>query len=283
MSEPPATIVYRLRDRQRGLRPGAHRGRDTGGLGTFRDQVPFLRLPDARRIDLRASLRDPLEGTWVRRFETRSTVDVWVLVDLSASMRFRGAGTRMDLARDLCCGLAASATRIGDGFGLIAADEAVRDDLTLPATRRTVQALNAVAKLAEAEPRGRGAEGLVQGARRLAGRPKLVFVISDFRWPEAAITALFEVLVFHDVVPVLLADSAEDAALPAWGLLELDDLEGAGRRVVFMRPALRRRWREREQARLAALTRISGAYGRPPFCLEDRFDAEALSRHLLST
>ena len=283
MSDFPADVVYRPRGRARGLRPGAHRGRDTGGLGTFRDQVPFLRLPDARRIDLRASLRDPFENTWVRRFETRTAVEVWVLVDLSASMRFRGSGTRMNLALDLCRGLAASATSISDGFGLIAADETVRDDLILSATRRPGQALDAVAKLAEAEPRGRSAEGLLEGARRLAGRPKLVFVVSDFRWPEAAIAAVFEALAFHDVVPVLLADSAEDAALPAWGLLELDDLEGAGRRVVFMRPALRRRWREREQTRLAALARISGAYGRPPFRLEDRFDAEALSRHLLAT
>lgn len=279
----PADIVYRPRGRARGLRPGAHRGRETGGLGTFRDQVPFLRLPDARRIDLRASLRDPFEGTWVRRFETRTAVEVWALVDLSASMRFRGAGTRMDLALDLCRGLAASATRIGDGFGLIAADEAVRDELTLPATRRPGQALDAVARLARAEPRGRSADGLPEAARRLAGRPKIVFVVSDFRWPEALIERLFEGLAFHDVVPVLLTDSAEDENLPEWGLLELDDLEGAGRRVVFMRPALRRRWRAREQARLAALARIGGAYGRPPFRLADRFDAAALSRHLLAT
>ncbi len=283
MSAPPADIVYRPRGRPRGFRPGTHRGRDTGGPGIFRDQVPFLRLPDARRIDLRASLHDPFEGTWVRRFAMRTAVEVWVLLDLSASMRFSGASRRMDLALDLCRGLAASATRIGDGFGLIAADATVREDLTLAATRRPGLALDGVERLAAVAPRGRSAEGLIEAARRLAGRPKIVFLVSDFRWPEALIAQVFEGLAFHDVVPVLLADSAEDAGLPAWGLLELDDLEGGGRRVVLMRPALRRRWRAREETRLTALDRVGAAYGRPPFRLEDRFDAEALSRHLMAT
>ena len=55
-----ADIVYRPRGRVPGTAVGAHRGRDAGGLGTFRDQVPFLRMPDARRIDVRATLRDSI-------------------------------------------------------------------------------------------------------------------------------------------------------------------------------------------------------------------------------
>ncbi|MDP4021373.1 DUF58 domain-containing protein [Methylobacterium sp. NEAU 140] len=281
---PPAEIVYLPRWRPRGSRPGAHRGRDPGGLGTFRDQVPFLALPDARRIDLRATLRDPFEGVHVRRFEARAPVEVWALVDLSASMGFRGTADRIDLARDLCAGLAASATRIGDGFGLIGCDRAIRADLYLPATRRRAAALAAAARLADAPRAARSAEGMLDAARRLAGRPKLVFLVSDFRWPEPLVARVFAALALHDTVPVLLADSAEDAGLPDWGLAELDDLEGGGRRVVFLRPALRRRWIAREHARRDALRRAAGAAGaRAPFHLVDRFDADALSRHLLAT
>ncbi|GJE75682.1 DUF58 domain-containing protein [Methylorubrum suomiense] len=278
-----ADIVYRPRWRPGGHRIGAHRGRDAGGLGTFRDTVNFLRLPDARRIDIRASLRDPFEGVAVRRFEARSPVETYALIDLSASMRFRGRADRLGLAAALCTGLARSATRIGDGFGVMAADGAFRDELYLPATRHRAAATLAAARIGDAACAGTSAEGMMEAARRLAGRPKLVFLVSDFRWPAALVTQVFSALALHDVTPVLLADTAEDDGLPAFGLVELDDLEGAGRRLVLLRPSLRRRWREREAARIETLRSLCAPFTRPPFRLADRFDAEALTRHLLTT
>ncbi|MFD0935374.1 MxaS protein, partial [Methylobacterium trifolii] len=139
------------------------------------------------------------------------------------------------------------------------------------------------ARIARAPCSGAGAEGLIEAARLLMGRPKLVFLVSDFRWPRALIERTFAALALHDVVPILLCDSVEDLGLPAWGLVELDDLEGAGRRLVFLRPSLRRRWIAREQARIEDLRRIATAFARPPFRLADRFDPEALSRHLMAT
>ena len=279
-----AEIVYLPRWRPRGHRVGAHRGQDAGGLGTFRDQVPFLRMPDARRIDLRASIRDPFEGVHVRRFEARTAIEIWALVDLSASMRYRGGADRRALAGAVCTALSGSATRIGDGFGLIGCDRTLRADLFLAATRRRGPALAMASRIAEASCEAPGAEGMLEASRHLAGRPKMVFVVSDFRWPETLLRAVFGALALHDTVPVLLADSTEDEALPVWGLVALDDLEGGGRRLVFLRPALRRRWIERERARRTALGSIAASAGaRAPFPLVDRFDGQALSRHLLST
>lgn len=280
---PTPEIVYLPRWRPRGSRTGFHRGRDAGGAGTFRDQVSFLRLPDARRIDLWATLRDPFEGVHVRRFEARTSVETWILVDLSASMRFRGAADRMSLVGDLCRALAASATRVSDGFGLIGCDATIRADLYQPVTRHRAAALAAASRVATARCEGRGSGGLLQAARLIAGRPKLVFVASDFHWPADQVDRLFAALAPHDTVPVLLADRAEDKDLPAFGLVELEDLEGAGRRRVFLRPRLRRAWIARERARIAALARAAAPFARPPFHLADRFDAQALTRHLLTT
>lgn len=279
MSQPD--IVYRPRGRLPGTRPGAHRGREAGGLGTFRDQVAFLRMPDARRIDVRATLRDPFEGTVVRRFETRTPVEVWALLDLSASMRFSGEADRMGLASAFCVGLAASATRIGDRFGLIGCDETLREDVFLAPSRAATRASEVASCLATVACTGRGTGGMALASSRLAGRPKIVFLLSDFRWSEALITEVFSALSRHDLIPIVLGDAAEAEGLPDWGLLELDDLEGAGRRVVFMRPALRRRWIAREAERLGILQRLATAHGRPPFHLAGRFDPDAVSRHLI--
>ncbi|ACL63029.1 DUF58 domain-containing protein [Methylobacterium nodulans] len=276
-------ILYRLRDPAAGPGPGAHRARDTGGPGIFRDQVPFWRHPDARRIDLRATLRDPFGTTMVRRFEQPRAVEVWVLLDLSASMRFCGRSEPWRLACDLCVALAHSATRIGDAFGLIGCDAGPREDVTLPATRRRCAAARVTAMLDAVVPHGRGAAGLVAAAGRLAGRRRLVLVVSDFRMPEAQVAALFDRLAPHDLVPVLVDDDALGADLPDFGLLALDDLEGGGRRLVLMRPALKARWLAREAAFRTALHRLALARGRPPYRLAGRLDADELSRHLLGT
>lgn len=274
-------ILYRLRGSAAGPGPGAHRSRDTGGLGVFRDQVPFWRHPDARRIDLRATLRDPFEGVVVRRFEERRALEVWVLLDLSASMRFRGEGDAWALATELCIALAASATRIGDAFGLIGCGAG--PDRVLPASRRRGTADAVARTLSAIRPRGGSADGLLAAASSLAGRRKLVLVISDFRLPEALVTALFERLQGHDVVPVAIEDGALDAGLPAFGLIELEDLEGGGRRRVLMRPSLRARWLAREAERREALRRLALRHGRPPYRLAGRLDRDDLSRHLLGT
>lgn len=279
--ERPADIFYRPRGRVSAVCVGAHGGADVGGVGVFRDHARFIQYPDARRIDIRATLRDPAGETYVRRFEQRNAIDVYALVDMSASMGFRGAARKLDLVADLCVALAYSATGNGDRFGLIACGAHMRGEWSLPATRSRGAAAAAAERLRSAQPSGASAQGLMEAASLLAGRRKLVLLLSDFRWPAPFATQLFGALARHDLAPVLSCDSAEDEDLPRFGLVELADLESGEKRMIVMRPQLRRRWREREAARRAALRRLALRYGRPPFPLGDVFDADALSRHLL--
>jgi uncharacterized protein (DUF58 family) len=274
-------IAYRPRGRVSNGAIGAHGGVDVGGIGVFRDHARFIQYPDARRIDIRATMRDPTGETHVRRFEQRNSIDVYALVDLTASMGFNGATRRLDLVADLCAALAFSSTRIGDRFGLVAGDETLRNDLLLPATRARGAALASAERLRQATPRGASAQGLIEAAGLIAGRRKLVLLISDFRWPPDFAARLFGLLAQHDIAPILIADSAEERDLPHFGLVELDDLESGARRLVLMRPGLRRRWLAREAERRDALRRLALAHGRPPFVVSDAFDPDALSRHLL--
>lgn len=278
---PPDDILYRPRGRFRSNRAGAHMSSDVGGFGVFRDQAPFLRYPDARRIDLRATLRDPFGETHVRRFEQRSAIDVYAIVDLSASMGFVGAVDRFVVACGLCASLAFSATRIGDRFGLIAGGAGFRDDLFLPATRSRSAAMRAVERLQRIRPASANAESLVDAATRLGVGRKLVLLISDFRWPERLIHRVFGSLTLHDFLPVALVDSAE-LDPPRWGLLELRDPETARRRLMVMRPALREKWIEAETQRRQELIRMASGRARPPIFIEDRFDALSLSSRLMA-
>jgi uncharacterized protein (DUF58 family) len=274
-------VMYRPSGRFRSNHAGAHVSREVGGFGVFRDQTPFLRYPDARRIDLRATLRDPFGETHVRRFEQRSAIDVYAVVDLSASMSFVGAVDRFAVACDICAALAFSATRLGDRFGLIAGGDVVSARVFCPATRSRRAALRAVDKLREESPAGASVEGLKDAAKRLGAARKLVLLISDFRWPTRLTRSVFDLLALHDVLPVALVDSCE-LDPPRWGLLELRDPETARRRLMVMRPALREKWIDAEARRRDRLIELAAGRLRPPIFIENRFDPKSLSSRLMT-
>ena len=277
----PADIIYHPHGRFRSNHVGAHGSSEVGGFGVFRDQAPFLRFPDARRIDLRATLRDPFGETYVRRFEQRNAIDVYAIVDLSASMGFIGAVDRFEVACDICSAIAFSSTRIGDRFGLIAGGGETDDPLFLRATRSKRVALEAIERLREKAPSGFAAENLVKSAHGLGAGRKLVLLISDFRWSRHIIENVLDALTLHDVLPVVLVDSVEMDP-PRWGLLELQDPETGRRRMMVMRPAMREKWLEDEAARRATLNRLAAGRARPPIFIEDRFDPRLLSLRLMA-
>ncbi len=275
-----ATVSYRPRERAEGTVIGAHRGRNAGGQGVFLDQVTYLRQPDPRRIDLRLTLRDPFENIYVRRFEQKLAIALYAVVDLSRSMSFEGTARKMALVGDLCLSLARSAHELGDAFGIIGCDAQVRDDFFIPATRNKGTEPEIARRFEDFVPERRSAAALVQAATYLAGKqtcvPRVGFPHAARRDREDSGIA---------VASRCRADPrlglAEEAELPPFGLIDVRDLESGASKVVFMRPALRQRWRAEAAARRQALNGLFLRYGRPAFELKDKFDADALSRHLL--
>ncbi len=85
--EGEATLTYALRFRVASVRSGRHPGRHNDGSGPFRGNVPFWQQPDARLVDLRHSALEPFGQIMVRRLEQRASVGVFVIGDLSLSMR----------------------------------------------------------------------------------------------------------------------------------------------------------------------------------------------------
>lgn len=271
-------LRYPLRWRPAAGRPGAHPGAGRGGQDLFRGLVPLMADADPRRIDIRASLKDPFEGIHVRAFAPRRALTVTAMVDLSASMSF---GTLLDEAARLVAALAASSVASGDAFGLIAADTAFRADLFIPPTRRRGVPDEVRTLLAEAGAHGAGTGGLLEATARLPRSRSLVVLVSDFLMPDDGIVALLDALARHDVLPVVLHDSRAEGDLPRFGLMELHDAETGRRRLVVLRPALRARWQAAARARRQALDQIFLSRGLSAFHLTDRFDAHALLDFLL--
>lgn len=273
--------------------PGAHRS-PRGETGfEFRGHLPLPDAPDARRIDLRASLRDPHQQWLVRVHSQRMTVPVYLVADLSASMAFDGARRKLDVLGDFARALAYSAARHGDAFGFVGCDRGIRDDLLLPLTRARGAGLDLGERLRRLADHGgldaaraSGAEGLALAHRHLRRSRALVFLASDFHFGAALLERVLDSLAMHEVVPVVIRDEAE-YALPEGGvfghaLAWVRDPETGQRRLLWSRPALRARWSGLQAQARAELRAQLGMHRLRPLFLDHGFRAEAVTAHFVS-
>ncbi len=274
-------LHYRVRWKPVGTHPGASGGVQAGSGDQLRALVQLRDHPDPRRLDLRASLRDPLERLWVRDFHLNTALKLVVLMDMSASMGYVGRVDRMAVARDIAAHLALAAWKSGDAFGLYGANETPRRDAMLPPRVNRGAWLWVQKQLAQVKPHGASAAGMLKLVSQLPRKRALVCIVSDFRWPEGELERLLKNLAHHDVAPIVLQDPAEVDALPERGIAILRDAETGADRFVWMRPGLTRAVADARQRHLDAITRACRAAGRKPFLVRGEFDPLALTCHFL--
>lgn len=272
-----------------GTHPGSHRSRVIGAGDQYFGNAPLVQGRDARRLDLRAGALDPLGRTWVREFRQRSRVPVMLVMDLSRSMDFVGNADRRQIAARFARALGRGAFRRGDPFGLVAADSAVRRDLTSPASVGLHAGTRIGDRIEAFEPadsdqvagRRRSADGLLDVARWLPQQRSLVFVLSDGHLAPAFVDQMLRRLARHEVVLLLMTDSAERLPPARWGLARLADLETGRERLVFLRPGLAERMAARREAHLQALRRMARHRNASLLLVEDALDLDAVARHFL--
>jgi Mg-chelatase subunit ChlD len=275
-------IHYRVSAPVLGGFPGSHRSPRGDSGFEMRGHAALLDAPDARRLDLHASLRDPF-GDWrVRVYSQRRSVPVVVLADLSASMGFAGRHRKAEVMADFVGSLAWSAWRTGDSFGFVGCDAAVREDwLQWPTRSRAAGQVMAQA-LRGWTPAGASASsavGLLEAGPYLGRQRALVFLLSDFHLPLDLLRKVLDRLAAHQVVPVVLWDEQEFSLGERNGLAEVLDAESGRRRLIWWRPQLRER-RQRAQAdRRAALLQVFARERLQPLFFEQGFDADAVTRH----
>jgi len=275
-------FIYRVERPAVGHFPGHHRSRRGDSGQEFRAHVPLHDAPDARRLDLHASLRNPLGEQWlVRVASERKAVPVYAVADLSASMSYEGRFRKLDVLADFVEALAWSAWRTGDAFGFVGCDEVVRRDLLLPLVRAQGAGGGLARRLRALEPRGCDALGLKDAHRLLRRERSLVFLLSDFHLPSEDIERVLGSLARHEVVPVVLWDRAEfDPPVAGTGwLAPVIDAETGRRRLLWLRASVRERWRRGLEARRDALEALFRRQRLRPLFLMDGFDADAVTTH----
>ena len=273
-------ILYRLGRRPLQSRPGQHRSRAPGAGLDVHGFAPLAAYPDARRLDVHASARDPFHQWIVRLPRQRSAATLIMLADLSASMTFGEPARKLDVLADLLDALGHSSWRVGDALAFAGADDAVQEQWTLAPTHSRGASSELAQRLRTAQLDGRGAGAVALAARRFGGRrDSLFFLVSDFHWPDAQLEAACAALAGRDVVPVVLWARHEFDDWPRRGLAEVQDLESGERRIVWFRPALAAAMARLGAQRRAHLRERFAQHGWRPFFCKGRLDASAFNSY----
>ena len=253
-------LTLRSRREATSVLGGAYTSAFRGGGIEFEELRPYVPGDDVRALDWNATARTG--APFVRRFREERDQTLLLLLDVSASMRFGSAGrSKAALAAHLAALLAAAAGRAGDRVGLVAFDDAVRDEL--PPNRGPAHAWRVVRRAVAAAGRAGGATELSAALERLPRHtrlPAIVCVISDFRDPQlfgsSAGASLAAAAARHDLVSVVLHDPREDE-LPDVGPVRFSDPEDPRHSVILDSgdARVRARYRAAAAARRHSLAR----------------------------
>ena len=237
----------------------------------YRGNVSLVDYPDARRIDINQTLRDPAEQIQVRIFNQKNSTPIYALCDLSGSMRFKGTQNKLSLAAEIAASIAYSAHQAGDRFSFLGFDQVVREDWIAKPSYRMQDAYALIKGLANYQPLSVGAEGLLDINRFIGPSRGLIFMISDFHMPFETIEQALNMFSNHHVVPVVLWDADEYRNLPNFGFSTIIDPETGELRTLFFRESLKRRFAESFSERKAKLKALFSKYETPACFVEDYF------------
>jgi uncharacterized protein (DUF58 family) len=218
--------------RLRGLVQGEHLGLFPGAGSEPGESRPYVPGDDVRLVDWNVTARTG--ELHVRDPVADHEVDLWLLVDVSASQHF---GTTTREKREVVVGLAAAfglpATRLANRVGAVVVGGGTV--ITVPARAgraRLLALLHQILSTPAREGEGRtDLAGALRHLERLARRRGVVVVISDFLCPPGWEGALGRLGARHDLVVAEVIDPRE-LELPRMGVLTLVDPETGRSRVV---------------------------------------------------
>ena len=237
-----------------GFVSGRHRSPALGATTDFAEHRGYMPGDDTRRVDWR--LYGRTDRLHVKEFEADTNTNVTVLLDVSRSMSYGGAGrlTKLDYARYLAASLLWLADGQGDRVGLVTFDAEVRDFVPA-AGRRLPHALRALDRAAAARA-GDLAAPLARVAEHFRQRSMVVVVSDLYAEPRAAVDAVLrlrnagnELLLMHVLDP-------DERALPFAAAGALEDLE-TGAVQPLVPAAVRDDYRRRVAAHVAELERLA--------------------------
>jgi uncharacterized protein (DUF58 family) len=237
---------------------GLHRAPYLGMSLDFAEHRAYYPGDDIRRIDWRLYART--DRYYVKEFEADTNSNFTVLLDVSKSMSYRGAGiSKLEYAKYLAASLSYFSREQRDRVGLVTFDSDIVDYVP-PSAKHLDIVLHTIDRVRA--QRAGALDGSLRKAAELLRRRGLIVIISDLYEDPDRVQSAAGMLRHrgHDVIVFHVLDRTELELDGAAGAVSLDeatsfeDLE-TGERMPVITPAVRERYRALVQEHIAMIRR----------------------------
>lgn len=194
-----------------GILSGRHRSRARGMSNEFVQHREYSAGDDIRRIDWRVYGRT--DKLHLKQFEDESNLTLYIALDVSESMNYRGPNSplsKLDYAKSMAAALAWIAQTQANAVGLVTFDSELR--ITQPPSADPFHLKELISQLDQKSPNAKSDFAQVQvPLQQQIDRKSVVYVISDFFDELENVLTLLKSLRYggHDVVAQQILDPAE--------------------------------------------------------------------------
>jgi uncharacterized protein (DUF58 family) len=252
------TLPLKARVIVEGALSGLHRASVHGSSVEFAEHKEYSPGDEVRDIDWKAYGK--LDRYFVKQFEQESQLTVYLVLDASASMKFKGGGLgKLEYAGLVTAALAYLVVQQQDKVGLLACGDK-QVEVVVPPRARGTHLHDLLAVLDQVIERGgRGDETPAHALARIAEmtrrRRALIVLASDMFDPgDETVRALAQLRAQHHDVSLIHVLDPHERSFPYEGLTEFRALESSNKMLV--NPAAIRR--EYQQRMDEFLTKVRG-------------------------
>jgi uncharacterized protein (DUF58 family) len=237
---------------------GLHRAPYLGMSLDFAEHRAYYPGDDIRRIDWRLYART--DRFYLKEYEADTNANFTVLLDVSKSMTYRGAGiAKLEYAKYLAASLSYFSREQRDRVGMVTFDRDIVDYVP-PSAKHLDVVLHTIDR-ARAERQGALGPAL-RKVTELLRRRGLVVLISDlYEEPELVQSAAgmlrhrgHDVIVFHLLDPTEIELTGNVGGVPLDEATSFEDLE-SGERMPVITESVRERYRAMMQEHIATIRR----------------------------
>ena len=211
-----------------GMESGAYRSRFRGGGIEFSEVREYSAGDDVRRIDWNVSAR--YNDLFVKEFVEENELNVYVIIDMSASNDFGFIKTKKELGIEVAASLMFSAIKNNDRVGMGLFTNSL--EKFVPARKGKKHMMQILQELLDYNPKNTNTDILksLSELQNNLKRRSVIFIISDFI-SESFLKSLKLLKFKHQIVLVNISDIRE-TEIPEIGHVYLEDAESGEQILV---------------------------------------------------
>ena len=214
-------LEIQTKDLVEGVESGAYNSKFRGGGIEFSEVREYSPGDDVKRIDWNVSARH--NSLYVKEFVEENELNIYLIVDLSASTNFGFTKSKLDLSFEVAVSLMFLALKNNDRLGLGIFTNKL--EKFIPSKKGKRQLLRIIKELIEYEPKNKETDILqsLSALKNKLKRKSVIYIISDFLSDDYEKPLKFLKL-HHKVILINISDIKE-REIPNIGYAYIEDAE----------------------------------------------------------